>query len=123
MEIKSYKDLAVWQKSDDLAFKIYGVTRAFPKSEVYGLSAQMRRAAISIPLNIAEGFSRKTKKDLSNFLGIALGSLNELDYQVRFSAKLSYIQPIKATEIEAEIEIIGKMLNKLSDAIQSSDHV
>jgi len=77
-EIKSYKDLVVWQKSMNLVVDIYKITENFPREEVFGLTSQMRRCAISIPSNIAEGRGRGTRKDFAQFLRIALGSADEL---------------------------------------------
>jgi len=78
---KTHKDLEVWKRSLDLVEKVYSMTRSFPKEEVYGLTLQMRRAAVSVPSNIAEGAARGSKKEFVQFLYIALGSLEELETQ------------------------------------------
>lgn len=120
--IKSYEDLIVWQKADELAFCIYLVTQKFPKNELYVLVAQMRRAAISIPSNIAEGFARQTKKDFSNFLVMALGSLNELRYQVKFSTRLGYLSKPEGESLVMKTDEVGRMLRALMMSVRRSNH-
>lgn len=88
MAINSYKDLIVWQKSIQLVYIIYSITSNFPQTEIYGLTSQMRRSAVSIPSNIAEGRQRSTKKDFAQFLRIAQGSVAELETQLVISKKL-----------------------------------
>ncbi|MFH1233175.1 MAG: four helix bundle protein [Patescibacteria group bacterium] len=110
-EIKSYRDLIVWQKSIGLVVEIYQITKHFPKEELYGLTIQIRRCAISIPSNISEGRGRGTRKDFAQFLRIALGSANELQTQIEIAKRLNYIQENKKTN-ELLIEII-KMLNSM----------
>lgn len=88
-EIRSYRDLVVWQKGMDLVEGVYRVTKAFPKDEVYGLTSQIRRAVVSIPSNIAEGQSRMTSGEFIHFLGIARGSLAELETQIILAQRLS----------------------------------
>jgi four helix bundle protein len=88
---KPHKKLDVWQKSVDLVRKIYELTKIFPKAEDYGLTNQMRRAAVSIPANIAEGAARQTKKEFIQFLHIFQGSLSELDTHLEIAKRLQYI--------------------------------
>ncbi len=90
-KIKSYKDLLVWQKSIKLTTRIYALTKQFPKDEMYGLSAQLRRAAVSVPSNIAEGHARQHNKEFKQFLHIALGSVAEVDTQLCIARELRYI--------------------------------
>ena len=111
MKTNSFKDLIVWQKSYKLVLEIYKITRNFPKYETYGLSQQMRRAAISIPSNIAEGYGRKHKAEYNHFLSIAYGSLSELETQYLLSNDLEYIQ--KCEIIETLIKEVGKMLYRM----------
>ena len=85
-----YKDLIIFQKADGLAFQIYKITKDFPKEELYGLTSQIRRSALSIPANIVEGHARKSKKEFKHFINIALGSLAETRYFFDFSKKLGY---------------------------------
>lgn len=89
--IKSYKELIVWQKSMDLAVLVYKLTEDFPKNEIFGLVIQMRRAAVSIPSNIAEGWTRHSTKEYVQFLSIAAGSAGELETQLILSDKLDYV--------------------------------
>ena len=95
--IKNFKDLRVWQKGIELVKEAYKITSNFPKEELYGLSSQMRRAAISVPSNIAEGFRRIHNKEHKQFLNIALGSCAELETQVIIAGELNYID--KSTEV------------------------
>ena len=101
MSIQSHKDLRVWKESMLLVENIYKITDLFPKSELYGLVSQLRRAAISIPSNISEGCGRKGNKELSRFLYIALGSLSELETQIEISVRLRYIT--KSVDLEEQI--------------------
>ena len=103
-----YKDLIVFHKSDELAYFIYKITSAFPKEERYSLTSQIRRAALSIPTNIVEGYARKSKKELKHFINIALGSHAETKYLFDFSIKLGYIKD--KSEVEGLIDEVGRML-------------
>ena len=87
-KIRSYKDLIVWQKAIQLVILIYKITEQFPKEELYGLTSQIRRSAISVPSNIAEGTGRSTRKDYKQFARIALGSVNELETQLIIAKNL-----------------------------------
>jgi four helix bundle protein len=89
---QSYKDLLVWQKAIALVIEVYAVTRAFPKEEMFGLTSQMRRAAVSVPSNIAEGQGRLTPGEFRQFLGHAKGSLAELDTQLIIAKQLGYLK-------------------------------
>ncbi|MEN9552014.1 MAG: hypothetical protein RI935_391 [Candidatus Parcubacteria bacterium] len=111
--MKSYKELIVWQKSIDLVEKIYLVTSSFPQTELFGLTSQMRRSVISIPSNIAEGFSRKHTKEYVQFLRIAYASLSELETQVVITKRLGFVKEENLLQHELLIEEIAKMLNKL----------
>ncbi|MFN7085195.1 MAG: four helix bundle protein [Burkholderiales bacterium] len=88
---RPHYDLAAWQETMRLARATYEITRSFPKEEIYGLSAQMRRAAVSVPSNIAEGAARTGRKEFAQFLGIAKGSLSELETQLLLAADLGYV--------------------------------
>ena len=88
---RDYRKIRAWKLADDLALRVYDITDSFPKRELFGLTQQMRRAAVSIPANIAEGCVRKSKKDYFHFLNIAQGSLAELEYYVYFSFRLGYM--------------------------------
>ncbi|MEK7462940.1 MAG: four helix bundle protein [Patescibacteria group bacterium] len=115
--LNSYKELIVWQKSFELTKKIYKITDNFPKSEIYGLMSQMRRAAVSIPSNIAEGFVRKHKKEFSQFISIAFGSGAELETQLLLSKELEYITDKDFFELNCLLEEVMKMLNSLKSKL------
>jgi four helix bundle protein len=112
--IKSYKDLEVWQKSVNLVTKVYSMTAVFPQEEKYNLVSQIRRSAVSIPSNIAEGSKRKNTKELIQFLHIAAGSLSELETQIIISHNLGFIDKNMITK---EIEEVGKMLSGLLSSL------
>jgi len=116
MKTKSFKDLIVWQKSYELVLEIYKMTGSFPKSEIYGLSQQMRRAAVSIPSNIAEGYGRKHKTEYNQFLSIAYGSLLELETQFLLAMGLNYIS--KNQTIEKLLKEVGSMLYRMLHPIR-----
>ncbi len=115
IEVCSYKDLIVWQKSIDLVVEIYKITDLFPKYELFNLTTQMRRSGISISSNIAEGKGRGTRKDFSHFLKLALGSANELETQIEIAKRLDYIE--KNKDFEGLLTEIMKMLNKLISSL------
>lgn len=108
---KTHKDLEIWQNGIDLVTKIYKITRDFPKEEMYGLSAQMRRAAVSYPCNLAEGAARNSKTEYIRFIYIALGSLSELETQVLIAKNLGYVTVIN--DILSDIEILSKKTHSL----------
>jgi len=105
-----YKKLFVWQKADELAYQIYLETKSFPKEEVYGITSQLRRAALSIPTNLVEGTGRQGKKELKQFTNIALGSLAETQYLLDFSLRFKYLTRIKYEKLQELREETGKLL-------------
>ncbi|HAL44882.1 MAG TPA: four helix bundle protein [Phycisphaerales bacterium] len=111
MKTRSFKDLIVWQKSYKLVLEIYKITNDFPKSEIYGLAQQMRRASVSIPSNIAEGYGRKHNAEYKQFLAIAYGSLLELETQCLLSVDLKYVG--RNQVIEKLLIEVGKMLYRM----------
>ena len=115
--MNSYKDLIVWQKSIELVVNIYKITDKFPKSELYGLTSQIRRAAVSISSNIAEGYTRKHRQEYVQFLRIAFGSGGELETQIIIAKKLNFSEPQDLDKVERLLVEIMKMLNKLIDAL------
>ena len=123
MKIKSYKDLNIWKRSIGLVEDIYKITQNFPKEEIYGLTSQLRRAAVSIPSNIAEGFTRLHNKEYRQFLYISLGSCAELNTQIIISSRLSYISSEKANGTLNEIEEISKMIVGLIKKINTNDYL
>ena len=111
MKAKSFKDLIVWKKSYCLVLEIYRLTEFFPKHEVYGLAQQTRRAAVSIPSNISEGYGRQYNKESRQFLSIAYGSLCELETQYLLSVDLNYIE--RNTVVEGLMKEVGAMLYRI----------
>ena len=119
-EIKSHKDLIVWQKAVDFSMLIYKLTNTFPQREIYGLSSQMRRAAISIASNIAEGRARHTRKDFSHFLHMAFGSAAELETQVLIAKRLSFLDDKEYTKTNSLLSEVSKMLRAMIDKLGST---
>ena len=109
MKIKSFKDLKIWERSVELVKVIYDLTKTFPKEELYGLTSQIRRAAVSVPSNIAEGFARYHNKEYKQFLYTSLGSCAELSTQLIIAERLNYLDNEKADILFGEIEEISKM--------------
>jgi four helix bundle protein len=105
-----YRKLKVWQKADELACRVYRETRTFPKEELFGITSQLRRAVLSVPLNIVEGMGRQNKKELRQFVNIALGSLAATEYLLDFSHRLGYIKEQIYRETEAIRNETGRML-------------
>ena len=108
--MKDYRKIQAWQRSHALTVEIYRLTKHFPKDEMFGLTSQMRRAASSIPANIAEGSGRDGDAELKRFLTIALGSASELDYFILLCGELGYIDQSLATSTAAELLGIRRML-------------
>ena len=115
MKTQGFKDLVVWQKAYQLVKEIYKMTEKFPKSEIYGLSQQIKRAAISVPSNISEGHGRTHNKEYKQFLSIAYGSLCELETQYLLSVDLGYFD--KNEVIEGLMREVGAMLYRLINPI------
>tara|TARA_R110002096_G_scaffold168538_4_gene339384 strand:- start:4341 stop:4700 length:360 start_codon:yes stop_codon:yes gene_type:complete len=108
--MRDFKKLQVWEKAHELTLSVYRATSGFPKSEVYGLTSQMRRSASSIPTNIAEGCGRSTDTDFCRFLTIAMGSASELHYQIILAGDLGYLDQHLSSDHSAKIEEIKRML-------------
>ncbi len=117
--IQSYKDLMVWQKAMDLVEIVYRITKEFPREEIYGLTAQIRRSVISIPSNIAEGQRRHHLKEYVQFLFIAKGSVAELETQIEIAKRLSFLSNPLFTNVESLLTEISKMLTKLISNLTS----
>ena len=118
MIIKSYRDLQVWQSAMRLAESVYSLARQLPRNEQYALSDQMRRAVVSIPSNIAEGFGRDTKADFIHFLYMARGSLNEVSTQLELSKRLDFL--FETESVQVEIDGLGKQLNAFIAKLRTS---
>jgi four helix bundle protein len=115
--MRTHHDLEVWKKSILLVTEIYKVTESFPKSEQYGLTNQIRRCAVSIPSNIAEGAARTSTKEFSHFLAISLGSIAELETQLIISRNLNYLNSIQQEELTSSLVSIRKMTLGLKKSI------
>lgn len=115
--MKSYKELIVWRKSFELTKDIYKVTVSFPREELYGLVSQMRRAALSIPSNIAEGFSRSYTKEFIQFLRIAFGSGAELETQLLLAKELKFLKVEDYDNLGQTLQEIMRMLNKMINSL------
>jgi four helix bundle protein len=111
--IKRFKDLRIWQKGIEIVSDIYILTKGFPKEELYGLTSQIRRSAISVPSNIAEGFRRYHNKEYKQFLYIALGSCAELETQITIAKNLKYITEEKEIELTEKLDHICRMTSNL----------
>ena len=115
-----WKKLEVWKLDDDLALKIFEATKSFPKEELFGLTSQMRRSALSIPTNIVEGHARRGDKELAHFISISLGSLAETKYLIHFASRLGYLKENKVNEFLTGYDLLGKMLYKFFKAVRLS---
>jgi four helix bundle protein len=111
MEVRSYRDLIVWQKAMDLVEKVYRHTASFPKAEVFGLTNQMRRAAVSIPSNVAEGQGQGSTTSFLHFLALARGSLQELETQILIAGRLRYLSP---ADVDGLLEASGEVSRVMS---------
>ena len=118
-EIKSYKDLLIWQKGITIVNLIYQLVRSFPQEELYALTSQLKRASISIPSNIAEGYGRNTDKSFSHFLDISRGSLFEIETQLHIANELGFVTTQHLyNEILSQIEEESKMINAFSKTLK-----
>src|SRR5579862_1064681 len=116
---QGFRDLLVWQQAMALVEAIYAASRHFPRSEDYALASQMRRAAVSVPSNIAEGYGRGTTKDYVGFLMIARASLWELETQVEIARRVGYITEAPEAELRRQIASVGKLLGRLIASVRS----
>ena len=115
---KSYQDLVAWQKAMDLVADVYRFTSGFPREETYGLTSQLRRAAISVPSNIAEGQGRHGNGEFKRFLRLSLGSLMELETQVMIAERLGYLERKSAGAVLLQSAEIGRVLNGLINSLR-----
>ncbi|MCX6271570.1 MAG: four helix bundle protein [Bacteroidetes bacterium] len=121
-KIRSHKDLEVWKKSRELVKLIYKMTQNFPKQELYGLVSQIRRASVSVPTNIAEGFGRRHSRELIHFLYYSQGSLSEIETLVTLSYDLDYIDITTDEDFQGKIRTIRVMLSRLIQSIEKKDN-
>ena len=117
--VQSHRDLVTWNKAMELVTEIYRVTKQFPKEELFGLMSQLRRAAVSIPSNIAEGKGRLSKGEFRRFLGNARGSLAEVETQILIAQNLSYLDEAETNRLLTKVEEVGKILNGLLSAVKN----
>ena len=118
MNLESYRDLEVWQKSMDLVVECYQITKKFPKAEIYGLTSQLQRAAVSIPANIAEGRERQYTKEFLQHLSIAYGSLAELETHLQIAQRLDYLDMNHLKQMLDKTAEVGRMLNGLRKSLE-----
>jgi four helix bundle protein len=119
--VKTYKELGVWRKAVDLTTEVFRITRHFPDDENFGLTSQIRRAAVSIPANIAEGWGRGTTREYLKFLLISRGSLMELETHDIISARLGYLSKEETAGLNARVDEIGRMLNGLIQKLRNRE--
>jgi len=115
--MKTHKDLEVWKNSIELVTDVYSITASFPKEEQYGIISQMRRASVSVPSNIAEGFGRKSTGELKQFIGIAKRSLSELETLIIISANLNYIDKDRKLRLEKMITELFRIIGGLNRSL------
>lgn len=116
--MRDYSKIEAWKLADDLTVAVYEKTRTFPKEEIYGLTAQLRRASYSVPANIVEGSSRKSKKDYLHFLYIACGSLAESQYFIHLAHRLNYIRGDEAEELKQQARRVFGCLYALIQSVE-----
>jgi four helix bundle protein len=112
-QVESYKDMIVWRQAMDLVVAVYAVTKRWPKEELYGLTSQVRRAATSVPANIAEGFARENRGSYQQFLRIAQGSLKELETHLLIAQRIGISDQESTTALLGQAESVGKLLRRL----------
>ncbi len=118
--MQNFRELQVWQKSHTLAINIYKVTAVFPKDEIYGLTSQMRRAAVSVAANIAEGCGRGSKVDFARFIQMAFGSASELEYLLLLSAEIQYLSGSDYEQFSSDVIEVKKMLTSLMRKLKTN---
>jgi len=121
-EVRSYKDLVAWQKSMALVTEVYRASQEFPKEELFALMSQIRRAAVSVPSNIAEGHARSSKKEFQYFLSNARGSLAELETQLTIAYQLAYIKETTINQLLDRLGEVGRILNGLLLSLKRSSN-
>lgn len=114
--VRTHRDLIAWQEAMGLVETVYQGTAGFPRDEIYGLAVQMRRAAVSVPSNIAEGSARNSTREYFQYLGVATGSLAELETQVELSMRLKYLPP--NTELLGQLRRVGRLVNALRNSFE-----
>ncbi len=120
--MRGHRDVVAWQKAMDLAKQIYVLTNSFPKHELYGMTSQLRRAAVSVPSNLAEGAARNSKREFAYFISTARGSLAEIETQIELAIFLGYIPDRAARSAFVSIEDLGRLLIGLRNWSSRSEH-
>lgn len=115
--MRDFRELRVWRKAHELALHVYRASERFPREERFGLTAQLRRAAVSIPTNIAEGCGRSGDREMAHFLSIALGSASEVEYLILFASELNLLPNHSHQELQARVEEVKKMLTAYRKAV------
>jgi four helix bundle protein len=118
MTVRNYRDLIVWQKAMDLVEMVYKATHTFPSEEMFGLKSQLRRAAVSVPSNIAEGQGRHTTREFLHFLSISNGSLREIETQILIAGRLNYLPENQCTQMLELANQIGRLRNRLVASLE-----
>jgi four helix bundle protein len=116
--MRNYRDLQVWKKTHDLTLELYRVSQRFPREEIYGITGQMRRAAVSIGANLAEGCGRRTSAELARFVRIAMGSASELDYHLLLSRDLGFMTDDDFASVSATLTEVRKMLTSFLQSVE-----
>ena len=120
MENERWENLEVWKLADELALRVYLVTKGFPKDELYRITSQIQRAALSIPTNIVKGYSKKVDKELSHFLSISFASSSEVKYLIHFTRRLGYLSEEEAGHLESSCDKVRKRLCSFYSRIKHS---
>ena len=121
--MRNYRDLQVWNKAQNLTLGLYGLSRGFPREEIYGVTSQMRRAAVSIGANLAEGCGRRTSSELARFVRIAMGSASELDYRLLLSQDLGFMNGDDCTRTASELTEVRKMFTSFLSSVEEQIEV
>ena len=119
MQASRYQDLVAWQKAIEFVQRVYAITSKFPQEEMFGLKSQMRRSAVSVPSNIAEGQGRASRGEFLQFLGHARGSLYELETQIVIASKLGYMPAVEQSTLQMEAQHLGRILNGLIGSLKT----
>jgi|SRR5947209_6188422 len=117
--MRNYRELQVWHKAHKLTLDLYRLSREFPREELYGLSSQMRRAAVSIGANLAEGCGRRTSSELARFVRIAMGSASELDYRLLLARDLGFMNDADNTRMTSDLTEVRKMLTSFLNSVET----
>lgn len=120
MQKERWFKLEVWKKADEMALMVYKATKSFPREEIYGVTSQLRRAVLSIPTNIVEGYFRSGDKELHRFINISLGSLAETKYLIYFSERLGYLTQKKYAELKSRFDKVGNLLWRFYEAVDNN---